>query len=43
MFKFVFDTNSLISAALLGASINAKALDHAIELGRLAISEAVLQ
>jgi putative PIN family toxin of toxin-antitoxin system len=41
--KFVFDTNSLISAALLGASVNAKALDHAIDLGSLAISEAVLQ
>jgi putative PIN family toxin of toxin-antitoxin system len=40
--KFVFDTNVLISAALLGNSINAKALNHALNIGRIAISEPVL-
>jgi putative PIN family toxin of toxin-antitoxin system len=40
--KFIFDTNSLISAALLRTSINAKALNHALDIGRIAISEPVL-
>lgn len=40
---FVFDTNSLISAALISASINARALDAAINAGRLAISQPALQ
>jgi putative PIN family toxin of toxin-antitoxin system len=42
-YKFVFDTNSLISAALLKNSINAKALNHALNIGRIVISEPVLQ
>lgn len=37
---FVFDTNSLISAALIGTSINAKALDFAFKLGQVAVSDA---
>ncbi|HEY8780418.1 MAG TPA: putative toxin-antitoxin system toxin component, PIN family [Mucilaginibacter sp.] len=40
--KFVFDTNVLISAALLGNSINAKALDYAVNIGRIIVSEPVL-
>ena len=40
--KFVFDTNSLISAALLRDSINAKALNRALDIGRIVISEPVL-
>lgn len=40
---FVFDTNSLISAALISASVNARALDAALDAGRLAISESALQ
>ena len=40
---FVFDTNSLISAALISSSVNAHDLDAAIEIGRLVISEPVLQ
>jgi putative PIN family toxin of toxin-antitoxin system len=40
---FVFDTNSLISAALISSSVNARALDTALDKGRLVISEAVLQ
>ena len=39
---FVFDTNSLISAALIATSINARALDVALTIGRLAISESAL-
>lgn len=35
---FVFDTNSLVSATLLPGSINRKALNKAIDLGDLAIS-----
>jgi predicted nucleic acid-binding protein len=42
-FKFVFDTNALISAALLRNSVNAQALDHALNIGRLVISESALQ
>ena len=40
---FVFDTNSLISAALISSSVNARALDAALEIGRLVISESGLQ
>lgn len=40
---FVFDTNSLISAALISASVNARALGIGIDKGRLAISESALQ
>jgi len=40
--KFVFDTNVLISAALLRNSVNAKALDHALNIGRIAVSDNVL-
>ncbi len=40
---FVFDTNSLISAALISASVNARALDAVIDKGRLAISESIMQ
>lgn len=35
---FVFDTNSLISAALVPTSTNRKALDKAIDLGKVAVS-----
>jgi putative PIN family toxin of toxin-antitoxin system len=35
---FVFDTNSLISAALLPNSVSRKALDKAINAGKLAVS-----
>lgn len=40
---FVFDTNSLISATLILSSVNAKALDAVLDVGRLVISEPVLQ
>lgn len=40
--QFVFDTNSLISAALTPQSTNRRALDKALQLGELAISEAGL-
>jgi len=40
--KFVFDTNALISAALIKNSTNAQALNHALNIGRLVISEPVL-
>jgi uncharacterized protein len=40
--KFVFDTNSLISAALLRTSTNAKALNRALDIGRIVLSEPVL-
>ena len=36
---FVFDTNSLISAALVSTSVSRKTLDKAIALGELAISK----
>lgn len=39
---FVFDTNSLISAALIPESVNKKALLKAINLGILAISNQTL-
>lgn len=39
---FVFDTNALISAALLKNSVSAKAYDHAIVIGSIAISETFL-
>ncbi len=35
---FVLDTNSLISAALIPSSTNRKALDNAIDLGVIAVS-----
>ncbi len=35
---FVFDTNSLISSALIANSANRKALDKAIDLGLIAVS-----
>lgn len=40
---FVFDTNTLISAALISTSVNAGALDSALNNGTLAISEPTLQ
>jgi putative PIN family toxin of toxin-antitoxin system len=40
---FVFDTNSLISAALISSSVNARALDAVLDKGRLVISEPALQ
>jgi putative PIN family toxin of toxin-antitoxin system len=40
---FVFDTNSLISAALISGSVNARALDIVLDKGRLVISEPALQ
>ena len=36
---FVFDTNSLISAALIPNSINREALNRAIDMGALAVSD----
>lgn len=36
---FVFDTNSLISASILPNSANRKAINKAIELGEIALSE----
>ena len=39
---FVFDTNALISAALSKNSISAKAYDHALFTGSIAISEPLL-
>lgn len=43
MRKFVFDANTLISAALIRQSVNAQALDFALNKGRIVISETVLQ
>ena len=40
--RFVFDTNSLISAALLRKSVNAIALNKALDIGRIVISEPAL-
>ena len=40
--RFVFDTNSLISAVLLQKSVNSRALLLALEIGRIVISEPVL-
>jgi uncharacterized protein len=40
--KFVFDTNALVSAALLKNSVSAKAYDHAVSVGTIAISDKVL-
>lgn len=39
---FVFDTNVLISAYLIKRSINAKAFNKALNLGKLAISNSTL-
>jgi putative PIN family toxin of toxin-antitoxin system len=39
---FVFDTNALISAALIKNSVNAIAFDHAITIGKLALSTPLL-
>ena len=36
---FIFDTNSLVSAALFSSSTNRIALDKAIDIGELAISD----
>lgn len=35
---FVFDTNSLVSASLLGGTTTARAIDHAITIGTLVFS-----
>ena len=40
---FVFDTNSLISAALIATSTNRKALDKAISLDELAMSNSTME
>jgi putative PIN family toxin of toxin-antitoxin system len=40
---FMFDTNSLISASLIPTSINRQALDKAIDLGELAISNTTME
>ncbi len=42
-YRFVFDTNTVISAALLKASVSARALDYALEIGRISLSEPVLE
>ncbi len=39
---FVFDTNSLISASLIQSSPTARALDAALDTGRIVISEPTL-
>lgn len=39
--RFVFDTNSFISAALIGGSVNAQALDKAFAIGEVVVSTAV--
>lgn len=39
---FVFDTNSLLSAALIQASVNARALDKAFKTGQLIMSHETL-
>ena len=40
---FVFDTNSLISAALITNSTNRKALDKAFDLGVIALSDQTIE
>lgn len=40
---FVFDTSSLVIAALIENSVNRKALDRAIFLGELAVSQKTLE
>lgn len=40
---FVFDTNCLISAALIGGSVNAQALDKVFTIGKLAMSTTTLE
>ena len=40
---FVFDTNALISAALLKNSVTAQAYDHAVRIGSIAISNSLLE
>lgn len=39
---FLFDTNTLVSASLLGGTMTAKAMDSAIILGKLAFSNATM-
>lgn len=39
---FVFDTNSLISASLIGGTMTAGTMDKAIILGKLAFSDATM-
>jgi putative PIN family toxin of toxin-antitoxin system len=39
---FVFDTNCFVSAALIGGTRTAQALDKAIAIGQIALSDAVL-
>jgi putative PIN family toxin of toxin-antitoxin system len=36
--RFVFDTNSFISAALLSGSVNSRAIDHAFNIGEVVVS-----
>ena len=36
--RFVFDTNTFISAALLSNSINDRAIDHAFNIGKVVVS-----
>ena len=40
--RFVFDTNALISAALIPKSVNGLALKHAVKTGTIVVSEPVL-
>jgi putative PIN family toxin of toxin-antitoxin system len=39
---FVFDTNSLVIASLIGGTMTARAMDRAIILGKLAFSDATM-
>jgi hypothetical protein len=38
--KFVFDTNTFISAILLDGPVNASAIDKALKIGEIMVSEA---
>ena len=39
---FLFDTNSLASASLIGATMTARAMDRTVILGKLAFSNATM-
>ena len=42
-FRYVFDTNTLISAVLLGNSVPARAFRYALEHGQVLLSPATLR
>ena len=41
--RFVFDTNAIVSAALLRRSVTRQALDKALEEGQLLVSRAIVE